>query len=155
MSVAATQLGIARRALDEAYQIAGSKRPAPYFDLLDDRPTTRYELMALEGRWHRSVADISAVLERLWETALGGDLLSQRDRALQTTSAHLATIEAVDIVTHVWQLVGTSALDPAHPVARCVRDIQPMTGRISCNHAAVGYAAAVWRGEDLGANQIV
>ena len=150
MSVAATQLGIAARALDESYPIVETKRPAPTFDVLDSRPTVRADLMEAEGWWFQAVRSSQAVLTELWETAVAGHDPSPRLRALLAVTAHLANRQSADIVDRVWRIVGTSALHPGSAIARCLRDVKPLLGHISCNPAVLGYAAARWRGEYPG-----
>ena len=147
MSVAATQLGISRRALDEAYEIIATKTPAPTFDLLDTRPTVRDELMHAEGRWFQAYSAASSALELVWSEANTLDRPTDRTRAMLATAAHLANIDGADIVERVWRIAGTSALSPDHPIARCSRDVRPLLGHIACNRAVLQFAAARWRGE--------
>jgi alkylation response protein AidB-like acyl-CoA dehydrogenase len=150
MSVAATQLGIARRALDETYQIAATKAPRPNPELLDDRAPVRERLMEHEASWHHAVAAAERALEGLWEIGLAGDAPTGRQRALIAMASLSANRESVKIVDGVWRIVGTSALAPQHPIARCVADIRPLIGHISSNDAVAGFAATRWRGQDPG-----
>ena len=106
--------------------------------------------MELEGRWHQALVGATDALDRLWATATAGNLPDDRERAMLATMAHLANTDAADIVARIWLLVGTSALRPDHPIARCARDVAPMTSHVSCNQAALGFAAARWRGEHPG-----
>lgn len=149
-SVASTQLGIARRALDECYVVVATKHAPPQFDLLDERPTVRATLMELEGLWLQAYAACETVLETLWTAALLDCRPTDHQRALLATTAHLANQRATDIVQAIWRLVGTSALAPSHPIARCARDVQPLVGHIAANTAVLGYAATRYRGEDPG-----
>ena len=149
-AVAGTQLGIARRALDEAYGVATAKAPPPTFDVLDSRPTVRRDLMEAEGRWHQAASSLRAALRAAWDAGLAGRLVSDTHRATLSTAAHLANRDSAAIVDTVDRVVGTSSLRPAHPIARCSRDVRPLLGHISCNDAVLGFAAARWRGEDPG-----
>lgn len=148
VAVAATQLGVARRALDEAYVVAKAKKAPPLFDLLDDRPTVRRDLMEAEGRWHQAVSSVRAALADAWETGLADDDLSDEQRATLSTSAHLANRDSAEIVDVVARVVGTSSLRSDHPIARCSRDVRPLLGHIAANDAVLGFAAARRRGED-------
>lgn len=147
-AVAATQLGIARRALDEAYVVAKTKKAPPLFDLLDDRPTVRRDLMEAEGRWHQAISSVRAALADAWETGLDDETLSDAQRATLSTATYLANRDSAEIVDRVARVVGTSSLRSDHPIARCSRDVRPLLGHVASNDAVLGFAAARWREED-------
>lgn len=147
-AVAATQLGIARRALDEAHVVTKTKKPPPLFDLLDDRPTVRRDLMEAEGRWHQAISSVRAALADAWETGLANEDLDDSQRATLSTSTYLANRDSAEIVDVAARVVGTASMRADHPVARCARDVRPLLGHVVSNDAVLGFAAARWRGED-------
>jgi alkylation response protein AidB-like acyl-CoA dehydrogenase len=130
-AVAATQLGIARRALDEIAQFARSKKrpfePAP---LVQEQAFIR-DLMEAETTWQAASASAEAQLEHLWELATAGIPLNAETRAnARLAATHVAQV-GTDLVRTCFDLAGAGAIGRQHPLARCYRD-----GTILCHHAA-------------------
>ena len=130
-AVAATQLGIARRALDETMCFARAKqRPLDAAPLVEEQAFTR-ELATAEASWRTASLAAHCELERLWSTAVAGDVidLDTRVRA-RLTATHAAQVGA-SIVRTCFDLAGAGAIGRQHPLARCHRD-----GTILAFHAA-------------------
>jgi alkylation response protein AidB-like acyl-CoA dehydrogenase len=129
-SVAATLLGIARRALDEAAAIVRSKAPAPSFTPMSSDPGVLRRLGALEGRWAAATALVEAELHALWDDAVAGSLTYGRRLAVATACAH-ARIAALEVIDAVTDLTGTAAVNRRSVLSRCIRDAQTLRGHIS------------------------
>jgi alkylation response protein AidB-like acyl-CoA dehydrogenase len=143
-SVAATQLGAARRAIAEAIEIVHVKAPPPEKVRLAENSAVQRALIELEGRWNAARAGVEQQLESMWEQAhhTGGDLSKEQRLQLFAANAH-ADAEAVRIVNDVCELTGTAALDPSSPLARCRRDTQALRGHISTSGATAEKAGKI------------
>ncbi len=85
-SVAATQLGLARRALDEATVIVDSKAPAPTFTPLRSSHAVQRELSRLEGLWWAAQAGMREALTELWEAAISDGVSLQHRRKVPSAT---------------------------------------------------------------------
>ena len=142
-SVAATQLGIARRALDETLAVVEQRAPAPAFTPLLDNPAVQRELSRLEGRWRQARAAVRESIEDAWAVVADGGLPTMEQRRNLAISNHLANDDAVTVVADCARLVGTSALRPEHPLARCQRDVLPLLGHLAANAQVLEFAEQV------------
>lgn len=140
--MAATQLGIARRALDETISLVDGKAPAPTFKPMASSSAVQREISRLEGAWWAARAGVREALAELWEAAQAGDVTISHRRKTAICN-HSANAAAGRIVEDAWRLAGTSALSPAHPLARCLRDSRPLLGHISANERILEYADQV------------
>jgi len=142
-SVAATQLGAARRAIDEAERLAHEKIPAPEMVRLADMSTVQRALICAEGRWNAARAGVERELELMWEQANGPQELSREQRLrLFAANAH-ADNEAVRIVNDMCEITGTAAINLSSPLARMRRDSQALHGHLGTNGAAIEHAGKV------------
>jgi alkylation response protein AidB-like acyl-CoA dehydrogenase len=142
-SVAACQLGMSRRAIDEAIQLVGTKAPAPDFVPLAQNAAVQRALIRAEGIWSGCIASIERELESMWgEANRNGELSS--DQRVRLFTAHAAANEhAVAIINDMCAITGTAATRRAHPLSRCRRDSQALQGHISTSGSAVERAAKI------------
>jgi alkylation response protein AidB-like acyl-CoA dehydrogenase len=127
VAIAATQLGIARRALDELGTFARTKhRPAAPTPLIDEQVLVR-GLTEAEARWRAAVRALESMLVELADGD-GGAGVEQRIE-IRLLSTHAAQTGA-SIVRTCFDLAGAGAVDQAHPLARCLRD-----GTLLAHHA--------------------
>jgi|GEM_PF-2090760 alkylation response protein AidB-like acyl-CoA dehydrogenase len=138
-SVAATQLGNARRALDEAARLVVDKAPAPAFAPLAENAAVQRTLAAAEGRWLAAVAGVELELASLWDAARrhGEVSVSQRVRLHRANLA--ANALAVEVVDALSLATGTTTVARRHVLARCQRDAHALR-----SHITVGGQAAEW-----------
>jgi indole-3-acetate monooxygenase len=134
-SVAATQLGNARRALDEVAAVVRSKAPAPFFVPLARNAAVQRTLVEIEGLWGAAVAGVERELDAMWDEAGRLDLLSPQQRVRLHRANLTANALAVQIVERSCEMTGTTALARAHPLSRCQRDALALRGHISVNGA--------------------
>ena len=117
-------LGVTRRALDAAVELAGSKRrgvnaPAPVSE------RARFLALLGEGEIRRRTVRAGALdlFEAAWTTVCAGNPLTRRQQAeLRSVAVH-ATATAAEIVTGLFRAAGGSALYRTGVLQRCLRDI--------------------------------
>lgn len=145
-TVAATQLGIARRAIDEATGIARERAPAPEFVPLVESPTVQRALVRAEGLWRACHASVERELEHMWDEAARDETLSTTRRVSLFAAHATASEQARSIVESMCELAGTVVLDRDHPLSRCRRDSQALQGHLATNGPAVEHAGRVHLG---------
>lgn len=136
-SVSATQLGIARRALDETTRLLPTKSPAPDFRPLSLSGAVQRTLMENEGLWAAANAGVETQLHRMWTAAQTLEPLPADVRIDLLTANVTANRLAVAIVDACCDLAGTSSSPAQHPLARCIRDVHLLRGHISANLATL------------------
>jgi len=139
-SVAATQLGIARRAIDEVTTIVQTKAPPPLFEPLSQSQSAQRTLGNLNGRWNALSGAVRDALGAMWDSGCQGIEPTLDQRCNLAVANHLANAGSVEIVAEAWKLAGTSGLARSHPLARCVRDVQPLLGHVSANERILDFA---------------
>lgn len=142
-SVAACQLGTARRAIDEAIQLVGTKAPALDFVPLAQNAAVQRAPIRAEGAWSGCVASIERELESMWEEANRKGELSSDQRVRLFTAHAAANEQAIAIINEMCTITGTAAAHRTHPLSRCRRDSQSLQGHISTNGSAVEKAARI------------
>ena len=145
-SIAAIQLGNARRALDEARAVIVAKAPPPDFVRLADTGAVQRQLVEAEGLWQAGVATVERELESMWaEASLLEELSPETRVALQRANltADRLAVQAVDLAC---ELSGTAWLLPGAVLGRCRRDTLALHGHVSVNGMSAEHGAKV----DLG-----
>jgi alkylation response protein AidB-like acyl-CoA dehydrogenase len=138
-SSAAVQLGIARRALDEAREHIRTKSQnvghtgstAP----LAENAAVLRQFARAEGAWLVSRAGIVAGLTELWDSAQEGPVpaeIADRTRLACAT----AVWSCADIITTAYHLGGTTAQANSHALQRCLRDGHILTAHVSANDSS-------------------
>lgn len=143
VSVAATQLGNARRALDEATRVVLDKAPPPDFAPLAGNAAVQRALAEAEGLWAAAVASVERELEAMWtEAAVDGEL--SRARRVSLHRANLAANGlAVRVVDLAGEVTGTTSVARRHVLSRCVRDAYALRAHIATNGASAEHNARV------------
>jgi alkylation response protein AidB-like acyl-CoA dehydrogenase len=142
-SVAAVQLGNARRALDAARDVVLVKSPAPDLTLLAANAAVQRSLAEAEGLWHAALAGVERELDAMWDEALLHAELSIEQRVRLHRANLTATRLAVRVVDAVCEVTGTEAVAFDHVLARCQRDAHALRGHISIGAAAAEHNAKV------------
>ena len=142
-SVAATQLGNARRALDEARIIFTQKKSAPEFVLLATNAAVQRGLAEAEGLWHAAIASVERELESMWAEANTHAELSKSQRVRLHSANVTANQLSVRIVDTACELTGTSSVARRHILSRCQRDAHALRGHISVNGTSMERNAKV------------
>jgi alkylation response protein AidB-like acyl-CoA dehydrogenase len=133
-SVAAMQLGIARRALDAACELVQKKKPyGQPTELLCNSAHVQRQLMAAEAAWAAAKASVELILGRMWAAAardrkLPSDLLE----ALASANIHAASTSTA-IVESVCDVVGTSVAPSRSIFGACLRDARTIGSHYAVN----------------------
>lgn len=138
-SVAATQLGNARRALDEAARLVLDKAPAPAFVPLAANAAVQRALADAEGLWLVAVAGVEQQLAAMWDEAVRDGEVSVAQRVRLHRANLAANALAVQVVDAVVLATGTAAVARQHVLARCQRDAHALR-----SHITVGGQATEW-----------
>jgi alkylation response protein AidB-like acyl-CoA dehydrogenase len=132
-AVSAMQLGIARRALDAASELASKKCIARSSELLCNNAHVQRQLMAAEAAWAASKAGVELVLRQMWEAAeLNRKLPSAILMALGSANVHAAAT-ATDIVESVCDVISTSVAPSRSIFGACLRDARTIGSHIAVN----------------------
>ncbi len=142
-SVAAVQLGAARRALDEAKEVLLSKAPAPAFVTLATNAAVQREFLRAEGLWHACRSSVELELTQMWDEAERLGELSPAQRVRLFAANATASEQAVHIIDSMCELTGTVTLDRTHPLSRSRRDADVLRGHVAVNGQSVEYGGAV------------
>jgi alkylation response protein AidB-like acyl-CoA dehydrogenase len=125
--VAASLLGMARRAIDELIALASGKVPMFSSRTLAQSALTQVDVARAEATLGAARAFLLDELALAWEAALAGERVPEARRArirLAATHAALASAEAVDLAYHAG---GGSSVFAANPLQRCFRDVHTGT----------------------------
>jgi alkylation response protein AidB-like acyl-CoA dehydrogenase len=142
-SVAAVQLGNARRALDAARDVVTRKAPLPDRALLSTNAAVQRGLAEAEGLLQAALASVEQELEAMWDEALLDGELTIDQRVRLHRANLVATRLAVRVVDTVCELTGTEAVAFAHILARCHRDAHALRGHITIGAAAAEHNTKV------------
>ncbi|MFO1059034.1 MAG: acyl-CoA dehydrogenase family protein [Dongiaceae bacterium] len=142
-AVAAVQLGIARRALDEAQTLAMRKTIARSAELLCRNAWVQRRIMRSEAAWLAAKAAVEQVLEAVWKAAEGSPALpSELLVALISANIH-ASLTAIEIVEAVCEVVSSSVAPARSIFGACLRDARTMGSHIAVNPAKLELAAKI------------
>ena len=125
--VAATLLGMARRAIDELVALAQGKVPMFSSKTLAQSPHAQVDLARAEAMLGAARAFLLDELAQAWELALAGDRVPEASRArirLAATHAARASADAVDLA---YDAGGGSSVFTANALQRCFRDVHTGT----------------------------
>jgi alkylation response protein AidB-like acyl-CoA dehydrogenase len=136
-SVAATQLGNARRAIDETLTVLLGKTRHPDLVTLAQLATIQSELVSLEGLWSAAIAGVERALEAMWIEASSFEQLSNRQRVDLHTANVAADRLSTRIVERACAMSGSAALPSTSVLARCRRDAQALHQHIATGSASI------------------
>lgn len=130
LGIAATGLGVARRALDELAELAQGKKPQFSSRTLAESGFAQTEYARAEARWRAARAYLRDEVGQAWEAAQRGDRVDVASRvAMRLAAAHAAS-EIVEVVDTAWTLAGGSAVYDTSVLGRCLRDAHVVTQHI-------------------------
>jgi alkylation response protein AidB-like acyl-CoA dehydrogenase len=125
--VAAVSLGIARAALDELNEIAQSKTPSLYTQVLADKPVVHIDVARAEAALGGARSFLYDSVESMWHSVSSGREPSKRDLA----QGHIAATHAVEVGASVTRtasaLAGGSSIYTASALQRHARDAEAVT----------------------------
>lgn len=125
--VAAVSLGIARGALDELIELAESKVPTLYQQVLADKAVAQIEIARAEAALQGARAFLYGTVDDMWQTILAGGELTPRQIAMgRIASTHAAEVAAAVSRTAA-TLGGGSAIYTSSALQRHARDAAAIT----------------------------
>ncbi len=125
-------LGIARAALDYAYQLGETKRVLPANRLFKEQGEAHEAVARAEANLRSARAWVFEVVGDIWDTACRGDDISKEQRALfRLCLVHVSRV-ARDVVLQIHDVIGSTAIRLNSPMDRLLRDIN-----VVCAHIVV------------------
>jgi len=148
IGAAATHLGLARRALDEARNELRGKTDRFTQKPLLEHPSTQRSLEAAEGLWFACRAGMREALAAMWESGLRGKPATADMRINARVAAVTAVHKAADIVRVAYDASGASAVRRAGVLQRLLREASCLTHHISANQLSYELTGRVRCGID-------
>jgi alkylation response protein AidB-like acyl-CoA dehydrogenase len=130
LGIAATAIGVARRALDELIAIAESKTPQFSSRTLANSGFAQTEFAKAEARWRAARAYLRDEVAAAWETAVAGDPVSVDARVGMRLAAAYAVSSSVEAAERAFTLAGGTAVYESSVLGRCLRDAHVTTQHI-------------------------
>jgi alkylation response protein AidB-like acyl-CoA dehydrogenase len=130
LGIAATGLGVARRALDELREIAAGKTPQFSSRTLAQSGFAQTEYARAEARWRAAQALLRDEVGAAWDAATGGGKVGVGTRVAMRLAAAHAAAESVAAVDAAWTLAGGTAVYDTSVLGRCLRDVHVVTQHI-------------------------
>lgn len=130
LGIAATGLGVARRALDELAELAGAKKPQFSSRTLADSGFAQTEFARAEVRWRAARSLLRDEVGEAWESAVSGGQVTVAQRVAMRLAAAHAAVECVAAVQTAWTLAGGSSVYETSVLGRCLRDAHVVTQHI-------------------------
>jgi indole-3-acetate monooxygenase len=133
LCAAATHLGLARRALDEArHELRGKRDRFTQLPLLE-HPATQRSLEAAEGLWLACRAGLREALAAMWDCARRGEPATKELRINARVAAVTAVHRGAEVVRAAYDAAGAGALRRSGVLQRLLRDASCLTHHISAN----------------------
>ena len=145
---AATYLGLARRALDEARNEMRGKLERYSGRPVLEHPATQRSLESAEGLWFACRAGLREALRSVWESALRGEPLSQEQRLNARVAAVTAVQRSAEVVRMAYDAAGASAIRRGGVLERLLREASCLTHHISANLPSYELTGRVRSGVD-------
>jgi alkylation response protein AidB-like acyl-CoA dehydrogenase len=125
--VACVSLGVARAALDELTELAQTKTPSMYMEVLAERAVAQVELARAEAALESARAFLYRTVEEMWENVCLGQVPSKRQLALARTATTHAAETAANVTRTANVLGGGSSIYSSSSLQRHARDAEAIT----------------------------
>jgi alkylation response protein AidB-like acyl-CoA dehydrogenase len=146
-SIFGVPLGIARAAIDDLTEMAGSKKPIGATQSLRDHATIQIEVGRAEAILRSARAFVFEAIEALWEAGEKGEATT-RDRALARMAGSHAASAAVQVVDMMFAAAGAGGIYERGRLARCWRDAHAMSHHAGVSAFSFQTAGRVMMGLD-------
>ena len=130
LGIAATGLGVARRALAELRDLAAGKTPQFSSRTLSESGFAQTEFARAEARWRAARSLLRDEVGTAWELAVAGGPVPVDQRVAMRLAAAHAAAECVAATDAAWMLAGGSAVYDTSVLGRCLRDAHVVTQHI-------------------------
>lgn len=127
VGVAATSLGIARRALDELVALAEGKRPLFSSRTLAESAHTAIELARAEAALRSARAFLHDEVGRCWDAVLAGSRIDVPARIGLRLAGVNAASRGAEVADAAYTLAGGSSVYESNVLQRCLRDAHVVT----------------------------
>jgi alkylation response protein AidB-like acyl-CoA dehydrogenase len=127
LGIAATSVGIARRAIDELAELAVTKRPQGSSRPLRDRAPVQADTARAEAGLRSAWAFVEDTVNDVWVSTAAGDAPTDEQRRLLRLGATHATQTAAEATELVYKAAGGAAVYKTSPIQRCFRDVYVAT----------------------------
>mgnify|MGYP002629203937 CR=1 FL=1 len=154
LGIAATGLGVARRALDELVELASGKKPQFSSRTLAQSGFAQTEFARAEARWRAARTLLRAEVGEAWKSAVDGDGVTVEQRVAMRLAAAHAAGESIAAVDTAWTLAGGSAVYETSVLGRCLRDAHVVTQHIMVAPKLNETLGKFLLGADFDANMI-
>jgi alkylation response protein AidB-like acyl-CoA dehydrogenase len=141
--LAVVNLGIARTAIDELAQVAGSRPSITGAPRLADRAYLRISLAKAEATLRSARAFFYEATDAAWESIQKGDGVSREQTSTLRLAAAQAAREGAKAVQEAYLLSGTAAIYDGHPMQRHLRDAMVVTQHAFLNESMYEGAGSV------------
>jgi len=145
---AATHLGLARRALDEARNEMRGKVERYSGRPVLEHPSTQRSLEAAEGLWFACRAGLREALRSVWDSASRGEPLTTQQRLNARVAAVTAVHRSTEVVRMAYDAAGASAIRRGGVLERLLREASCLTHHISANLLSYEQTGRVRSGVD-------
>jgi alkylation response protein AidB-like acyl-CoA dehydrogenase len=136
IGAAATHLGLARRALDEARNELRGKTDRYTQRPLLEHPAVQRNLEAAEGLWFACHAGVREALTAVWDSGLRGEPATADMRINARLAAVTAVQKGTEIVRAAYDASGASAVRRTGVLQRLLRDASCLQHHISANQVS-------------------
>lgn len=127
---AALALGIARRMLDDARNVAMEKRPYGARTPMRDNNVVQAQIGHAEGGWRAAHGYLEATARKLWDEMAISPTLSLEQRIELRLSSVWAIHQAAQIADTVFHMLGATSIFESAPFERRFRDIHTVTQQL-------------------------
>lgn len=122
LGIAATSVGIARRAIDELVDLAATKRPQGSSRPLADRTPVQADVAIAEAKLRSAWGFVDDTVETAWQSALDGREPDDEHKRLLRLAATHATQTAAEVAELTYKAAGGAAVYKTSPIQRCFRE---------------------------------
>lgn len=127
MGIASVALGIARAAIEDLIELAGSKTSAASLKTLAQRAAVQVEVARSEATLRAARALLLAEADAAWQAAQSGEPISAEHRlGLRLAATHVTGV-AAEVVGAMYQAGGGSSIYDSSPLQRRFRDVHVAT----------------------------
>lgn len=144
--LAVVNLGIARAALNDLTEMAGSRASITGAPKMAERAYLRIGLAKAEAALRSARAFFYETTESVWETILRGEPVTPEQTSLLRLAAAQAAREGANVVQSAYLLSGTAAIYDGHPMQRYLRDAMVVTQHAFLNESMYDGAGSVFLG---------
>lgn len=125
--ISAVAVGIARAALDELYELAGTKTPSMSMVPMSEKAAAHVILAQAEGELGAARSYLYDTLDDIWQTVVGEGTPSLRQEALCRIASNQATATAARVARTASTFAGSTSVYTSSSLQRHVRDADVIT----------------------------